>query len=117
MLTLLLAASLMLPPLERPHLTIAQGLVESNLNPKAKGKTGERGAWQVIPKQWGKVPKKLGQQAVQAEKILNELLAENDNDMFESLVKYNSFKNKEKGKAYARKVRKRAIEICLLDVL
>lgn len=34
--------------LKRPGLTIPQGQIESNLNYRAKGKAGERGAWQQI---------------------------------------------------------------------
>jgi soluble lytic murein transglycosylase-like protein len=117
MIGMFLAVSLMAVPLERPVLTHAQGQVESNLNPKAKGKAGERGAWQVLPREWGKVPKTLLGQARQSESILNELLAENSNDVFEALIKYNSFKNRKKGIEYAKKVRLRALEVSLIELI
>ena len=103
-------------PLERPVLTIAQGQVESRLNPKAVGKAGERGAWQVMEKTWGKVPKKLDGQARQAERILQELISENKGDHFEALVKYNSYHNRKAGVKYACKVRKRAFELATIGV-
>lgn len=102
--------------LQRHSLTMAQGIIESNLNPKAKGSCGERGAWQVLEKEWGKVPKTLVGQARQAEKILNTLLVENKNNLFESLIKYNSFKNRAKGKKYAIKVCKKALELTIIGV-
>lgn len=107
--------------LQRPCLTVAQGMVESGLNTKARSKNGKRfgykGAYQVIEKEHGKVPKGLIAQAQQAEKILDDLMVDEQLNMFEALVRYNSFKNKEKGKAYARKVRRQAIEVSLLDLL
>ena len=60
-----------------PKTMAAIAIVESNGTPWAKGKAGERGAWQVIDKHWphGPVPKHPVNQALQAEKILDELVA------------------------------------------
>lgn len=117
MLSLLIATSLLAFQLERPHITLAQGLVESNLNPYAIGKVKEKGAWQVIEKEWGRVPKGMDKQALQNEKILNELLEDSNQNLFEALVKYNSYKNRKAGVKYARKVRRTAIEVSLIDYL
>ena len=100
--------------LERPHLTIAQGMVESGMNQYAVGKSGEKGAWQVLEKHWGKVPKKLHEQAKQSEKIINELLAESRNDLYTAIIKYNGSGNK--AVRYAQIVRKRTFERILLKV-
>lgn len=103
--------------LQRPELTIAQGYVESGMKAKARGKAGELGAWQVIEKYYGKVPKKLHQQAKQAESILNELLTDNADDLEKALQFYNSRKNTKAGKRYVAKVRQEAFRVCLLDIL
>lgn len=107
--------------LERPHLTIAQGLVESGLNPYAQSKNGKRfgykGAYQIISKEWGPVPKTLRKQAYQAENVLNVLLEESDGDLMLALEKYNCYKNTKAGRRYAEKVRRKAFEIALLEVV
>lgn len=58
-----------------PHLMAAIAIVESNGTPTATGKAGERGAWQVIGKHHGKVSSNAVDQAKQAERILDELVA------------------------------------------
>lgn len=113
-ITAMLLASLSLLELERPELTIEQGKIESNLNVRARGKAGEKGAWQVKEKHWGKVPKTFKGQALQAEDILNELLEASDNDLRTAIRKYNG-----SGKSavrYANKVCKRTLERCILYV-
>ena len=61
---------------KRPALMAAMAVKESNGNPRAVGDGGHsRGAWQVQPKHWGTVPMDPTQQALQAEKILDELVA------------------------------------------
>ena len=60
---------------KNPKLMAAVAIVESNGTPHAVGRSGERGAWQVIPKVWGSVPKSADGQARQAERILDELVA------------------------------------------
>lgn len=100
--------------LERPHLTIAQGMVESGLNQYAIGKSKEKGAWQVREKYWGKVPNKLHEQAQQSERILNELLRESRNDLYTAITKYNG--SGPEAVRYTKVVRKRTIERVLLKV-
>ena len=60
---------------KNPKLMASVAIVESNGTPHAVGRSGERGAWQVIPKVWGSVPKSADGQARQAERILDELVA------------------------------------------
>ena len=74
---------------KRPALAAKQAVVESHANPKARGKKGEKGAWQVIEKDWGKVPKTPEGQAIQNEKILDELLQKNKGDLRKALTAYN----------------------------
>ena len=96
--------------LKRPLLTIPQGQIESRLNPKAKGKAGERGAWQVLQREWGKVPRGLKAQAKQHEQIMDALIKENHGNISKAVMRYNSYKNIKAGYRYLAKVRKRAIE-------
>ena len=102
-------------------LQVAIGMTESGMKLTAQSKNGKRfgykGAFQVIEKEHGKVPKGLFGQLKQNEKILEELLEETNNDPMESLVKYNSYKNRKAGLRYAKKVRKKAFEVSLLEVL
>ena len=61
---------------KRPALMAAIAVVESNGNPKAVGDNGaSKGAFQVQAKHWGKVPTTATEQALQAERILEELLS------------------------------------------
>ena len=112
--SLLISMCLSSPQLERPELTLTQGYVESNMNRNARGKKGEKGAWQVREKYWGKVPKHLLGQAQQSERILNELLAESNNNLHTALRKYNG--RGAKAVKYANQVRKKTIERCILTV-
>lgn len=60
---------------KRPALMAAITVKESNGNPKAIGDAGEaKGAFQVWDKHWGKVPSTASEQALQAERILDELV-------------------------------------------
>ena len=113
-LTAMLMASLNFVGLERPELTLTQGLLESNLNTRAVGKAGEKGAWQVREKYWGKVPKTFKGQADQAEDILNELLETSNGDLRVALRKYNG--SGTKAHRYANQVCKRTLERCLMFV-
>lgn len=115
MLSVLLLSVLLTPgSLERPHLTIAQGLVESNLDSRAVGTSGEKGGWQVIEKYWGKVPTGIVSQARQSERILNEIRENNLCGLFDALVAYNG--TGRKAVKYARKVRKCAIELAMITM-
>lgn len=76
----------------KPKTMAAIAIVESQGTPWAKGKAGERGAWQVIDKHWphGPVPNHPVNQALQAEKILDELVASSPRGSLRSaLARYN----------------------------
>ena len=61
---------------KRPALMSAIAVKESNGDPKAVGDSGaSKGAFQVQEKHWGKVPSDAVGQALQAERILEELLS------------------------------------------
>ena len=111
--TFILSTFLLLS-LQRPTLTIAQGMVESELNPKAVGKAKEKGAWQVQEKHWGKVSSCMLQQAKQHEQIMNYLIFENNGDVAKAIMRYNG--SGEKTKKYLAKVTKKAFELELLGV-
>ena len=110
--TILFSIFLGLPHLERPHYTMAQGYVESNLNKKAVGKAGEKGAWQVREKYWGKVPKSLIGQAKHSERITNELVKRNGGSLFIATVRYNG--SGYQARRYAGKVLQKTFEIAVL---
>ena len=76
--------------LKRPRLAAAQAVVESNGNPDAIGKAGEKGVWQIIEREWGVVPLSLQLQAEQYEKIMESLIAEQRGRLLPALSKYNS---------------------------
>ena len=91
-----------------PKLMAAVAIVESNGTPHAVGRSGERGAWQVIPKVWGSVPKSADGQARQAERILDELVAASPRrSLLQGLSAYNTGRyNSKVGRQYAMKVLK-----------
>lgn len=72
----MISTLLLMSVLTFPSLSISMGHVESGMNPKAVGRAGERGAFQVQAKYWGKVPKTLRGQMVQHDAVLLELLRE-----------------------------------------
>lgn len=76
---------------KRPLLMAAMAIKESNGRPKAVGDRGaSKGAWQVQEKHWDKVPSTATEQALQAEKILEELVASAPRrSLYYGLVKYN----------------------------
>lgn len=59
--------------IERPAFVVAQGMQESHMNQFEIGKYGERGAFQVREKYWGRVPRDLKGQIIQNEKIVGSL--------------------------------------------
>lgn len=101
------------PDIKRPVLVKAQGMVESRLNPFAKGDGGKsHGAFQVQPKLWGRVPKgDIAAQARQNERIMDELMVEVDPML--ALERYNG--SGPMAREYARKVRREALQIALLE--
>ena len=100
--------------LKRPHITVAQGYVESNMNPKAVGAQGEKGAWQIKEEYWGKVPRTLDKQALHAEQVLDKILKENDGNIRVSLARYNG--RGKKSRMYANKVMSKALELATMDM-
>lgn len=74
---------------EHPRVLAAMGAKESGFNPKAVGKAGEVGAWQVIPKHWGHPGRSLSSQAKHSEAILQELVAASKGRLEAAVRKYN----------------------------
>ena len=76
---------------KNPPLMAAIAIKESNGRPKAVGDSGaSKGAFQVQEKHWTKVPTTATEQALQAEKILEELVASTPRrDLRSGLAKYN----------------------------
>lgn len=76
---------------KNPPLMAALAIKESNGRPKAIGDSGlSKGAFQVQEKHWGKVPNTATEQALQAEKIIDELVASSPRGNLRSgLAKYN----------------------------
>ena len=74
---------------KRPELMAAIAIQESDGTPWAKGKAGEKGAFQVIEKDWGKVSQHPDEQAKQAERILDELLEASKGNELKAIAMYN----------------------------
>ena len=73
-----------------PKLMTAMAVVESNGDHRAAGDSGaSQGAFQVQPKHWGPVPSTATEQAQQAERILEELVASSRGRLRQGLAKYN----------------------------
>lgn len=68
---------------------IGVALQESKGNKNARGSHGEEGAFQVIPADWGPVPKDLLGQARQAMKIFEGLMVDSKGQKFMALAHYN----------------------------
>ena len=94
-------------------LATAQGLVESNLNPWAVGKANERGAWQVIERYHGKVPRSLPEQCRHYTKIMGGLTTEHGT-VEKAITRYNG--SGVDAKRYCQRVQKKALESTLLGV-
>ena len=110
LMTATLALTTPIEGLKRPGLTIPQGMIESGLNKRARGKAGEVGAWQVLEKYHGKVPKGLAKQAAHHEQIMDTLIRSHKGSIPEAVMRYNSWRNIKAGNRYLAKVRKRALE-------
>ncbi len=75
---------------KRPALMSAIAVKESNGDPKAVGDSGaSKGAFQVQEKHWGKVPSDAVGQALQAERILEELVQSRRGHLRRGLAAYN----------------------------
>lgn len=100
--------------IQEPHLTIAQSIIESGANPRAIGKVGEKGAFQVREKYWGKVPRTYKAQAKQAERIRNILTEQENGDIIQALERYNGIGKP--AEQYVRKVLHKTFELALWEV-
>lgn len=89
---------------KNPKLMAAIAIVESNGNHRAVGDSGfSKGAFQVQARHWGEVPSTATEQAQQAERILDELVAASPRRSLRSgLAKYNG--KGQQAKRYADKV-------------
>ena len=114
MLYILITTLALSAPLQRPQLTLAQGLIESNCNQYAVGKSKDKGAYQVIEKYWGKVPKGHTAQAQQAERILDELLLACGNNVGRALELYNGGESNKATRKYRNRVMSKALELAML---
>ena len=74
---------------EFPRVLAAMGAKESNFNPRAVGKAGEIGAWQVRAKYWGHPGRTLSSQALKSESILRDLVAESNGKLESAVRRYN----------------------------
>lgn len=93
-----------------PKLAAAQAVVESKVNPAARGKAKEKGAFQVIEAHWGKVADQLDLQTQQHSNILDDLLEEKQG-LYPSVKAYNG--KGPKADAYARLVLRNMREVGL----
>lgn len=88
------AMALAVSQTRRPALMAAIAVVESNGNPAAVGDGGESlGAFQVQPKHHGPVSASPVQQALQAERILDELVQASRGRLRHALARYNGGSN------------------------
>lgn len=87
---------------KNPKLMASIAVHESNGNPKAVGDGGKsKGAFQVQSHHHGRVSKNPIKQALQSERILEELLAENNGNLKKALSAYNGERTR---KVYANKI-------------
>ena len=114
MITLLLSSMLMFYGIQRPQLVEAQAMVESSMNPYARGKHGEKGAYQVIEKHWGKVPTNLYLQTKQNEAIINSLGGGHPYGVHNAVLRYNGAGAQ--ARCYRRTVFAKALRISLLGI-
>lgn len=74
---------------QKPRLLAAIATVESNGKETAKNKrSGAKGAFQVKEKHWGRVKHDVVEQALQADRILNDLYDEKDGNLRKTLNAY-----------------------------
>lgn len=91
---------------EKPELMAAVAITESNGRPEAVGDSGKsKGAFQVQERHWGKVSSDAVNQALQAERILSELVQSSRGRLLCGLSKYNAGRAGSRvGQRYASKV-------------
>lgn len=79
---------------KNPNLLAAVAVKESTGTPWAVGDSGKsHGAFQVQEKHWGEVPSDAVDQALQAEKILEELVRASRGRLRQGLARYNGGRN------------------------
>ena len=62
---------------------------ESNFNLRAVGKSGEVGAFQVLPHVWGHPGRTWGSQSKASERILQKLVSKADGKLLPAVRRYN----------------------------
>lgn len=97
-----------------PQVSLTIGCVESGMSTTAIGKAGERGAFQVREKYWGKVPKTLKGQMQQHNTILLDLVNEHGT-LPKAVERYNG--RGKKAKRYLGAITQETLERELLGVL
>lgn len=99
--------------LSNPFLTLAQGNIESNLNHLVTGDKGKSvGAFQVQARHWGDVPKDFLGQAKQYQRIMLELVAKNQGDVWEAVEDYNG--SGKQAVRYREKVQREVLRVAML---
>lgn len=97
-----------------PQVSMSIGQVESGMKITAVGKAGERGAFQVREKYWGKVPKTLKGQMEQHNDILLDLV--NEHGTLPKAIKAYNGKGS-KAKRYLGLITQETLERELLGVI
>lgn len=95
-----LAVALLLAPPDFREVLAAIVVKESNGNPNALGKAGERGLFQVRERYWGKVPKGITAQVLQASYIYATLYGRHGSE-YRAVKAYNGSGYKAEKYAYA----------------
>lgn len=91
-----------------PATLAAIGAAEGTFNPnEPRGSAGEMGAFRIIPKHWGKVPKDIAGQVRQAERVFAKLVAQYG--YRKAIVRYNG--SGPRAEAYAQWVLKQVRRI------
>ena len=104
-----MAQAVMKAKTPRKRLLASVAVVESNGNPAAKGKAGEKGAWQIIEREWGTVPPahRPDLQADQATIILEQLIKDSNGNLRQALCRYNG----DRSGAYSAKVMRKVAQL------
>lgn len=110
----MISTLLLMSILAFPQVSLSIGTIESGMKTTAVGKAGEKGAFQVREKYWGKVPKKLKGQMKQHNDILLELMEANNHDINKAIKSYNG--TGKQAKRYLCKVVKLTLQREILGV-
>lgn len=74
---------------DHPRVLAAIAAKESNFNLRARGRSGEVGAYQIIPRDWGHPGYTWHSQTKAAERILNELTESTAGKLLPAVSRYN----------------------------